>query len=66
MVYEKVKIINSIGNEMKLILYGLFKQATIGDVNTPKPAFYDFVAVTKWYQMLNFKIHDDMIYFTRF
>lgn len=33
---------------LKLQLYGLYKQATVGDCNTPKPAIYEFVAKAKW------------------
>lgn len=28
--------------------YGLFKQATVGDVNTPKPGMMQFVEKAKW------------------
>lgn len=33
----------------KLQFYGLYKQATIGDVNTSRPSFFDFVGQKKWY-----------------
>ena len=36
------------GNEAKLKLYGLFKQATIGTVNTKRPGMTDFVGKAKW------------------
>ncbi|RWS22422.1 enoyl-CoA delta isomerase 2-like protein [Leptotrombidium deliense] len=36
------------GNEAKLKLYGLFKQATVGKCNQPKPGAFDFVAKYKW------------------
>ncbi|CAM9286046.1 unnamed protein product, partial [Ectocarpus fasciculatus] len=32
----------------KLQFYGLYKQATIGDVNTSRPSFFDFVGQKKW------------------
>lgn len=32
----------------KLALYGLFKQATIGDVNIENPGALDFVGSAKW------------------
>ncbi len=35
-------------NEKMLELYALNKQATIGDVNTEKPAMFDFVAAAKY------------------
>lgn len=34
--------------EVKLQFYGLFKQATIGDVNVPRPGIFDFVGRAKW------------------
>ncbi|KAG8442441.1 hypothetical protein GDO86_011285 [Hymenochirus boettgeri] len=36
------------GNEVKLKLYALFKQATQGPCNTPKPGMLDFVNKAKW------------------
>uniref|UniRef100_A0A8D0HP30 Enoyl-CoA delta isomerase 2 n=1 Tax=Sphenodon punctatus TaxID=8508 RepID=A0A8D0HP30_SPHPU len=36
------------GNEVKLKLYALFKQATQGPCSTPKPGMLDFVNKTKW------------------
>lgn len=36
------------GNEVKLKLYALFKQATTGPCNTPKPSMVDFVNRAKW------------------
>ncbi|RWS22421.1 enoyl-CoA delta isomerase 2-like protein [Leptotrombidium deliense] len=36
------------GNESKLKLYGLFKQATVGKCNQPKPGALDFVGKYKW------------------
>ncbi|XP_041269190.1 enoyl-CoA delta isomerase 2 isoform X2 [Onychostruthus taczanowskii] len=36
------------GNEAKLKLYGLFKQATEGPCNAPKPGMLDFVKKAKW------------------
>ncbi|WNJ17986.1 acyl-CoA-binding protein [Pontibacter sp. G13] len=35
-------------NEMLLKLYGLNKQATVGDINIPAPAVFDFVAKAKY------------------
>ncbi|GAA5988745.1 hypothetical protein JCM10908_006153 [Rhodotorula pacifica] len=32
----------------KLLFYGLFKQATVGDNNTPKPGMMDFTGKYKW------------------
>lgn len=36
------------GNDIKLKLYALFKQATQGTCNTPKPGMLDFVNKAKW------------------
>ncbi|XP_069586820.1 enoyl-CoA delta isomerase 2-like isoform X2 [Ranitomeya imitator] len=36
------------GNDIKLKLYALFKQATQGSCNTPKPGLLDFVNKAKW------------------
>uniref|UniRef100_A0A3Q3XGU6 ACB domain-containing protein n=1 Tax=Mola mola TaxID=94237 RepID=A0A3Q3XGU6_MOLML len=36
------------GNEVKLKIYALFKQATQGPCNTPKPGMLDFVNKAKW------------------
>lgn len=35
-------------NDVKLKLYGLFKQATVGKCNTSKPGALDFVGKAKW------------------
>jgi hypothetical protein len=41
---EKAKTLpESTSNENKLILYGLFKQATVGDVNTCKDTQYSLI-----------------------
>nr|XP_006137690.1 acyl-CoA-binding protein [Pelodiscus sinensis] len=31
-----------------LFIYGHFKQATVGDVNTERPGFMDFKGKAKW------------------
>lgn len=36
------------GNDLKLKLYALFKQATHGSCNSPKPGMLDFVNKAKW------------------
>uniref|UniRef100_A0A8C1VSP8 Enoyl-CoA delta isomerase 2 n=1 Tax=Cyprinus carpio TaxID=7962 RepID=A0A8C1VSP8_CYPCA len=36
------------GNEVKLKIYALFKQATQGPCNTPKPSMLDFLNKAKW------------------
>ncbi|KAG5511054.1 hypothetical protein GH5_07260 [Leishmania sp. Ghana 2012 LV757] len=35
-------------NEVKLKFYGLFKQATVGDVNTDRPGVFDYPGKAKW------------------
>ncbi|CAO3681533.1 unnamed protein product [Rhizopus stolonifer] len=50
----------SLSNDKKLHFYGLFKQATIGDINIDKPGLFEFVARAKWdawkgYQGLSFR-----------
>ncbi|CAD6234742.1 GSCOCG00002079001-RA-CDS [Cotesia congregata] len=35
-------------NEDKLILYGLFKQATIGNCNIDKPGYFNLKDKAKW------------------
>lgn len=44
---EKLKSC-SLDEHKLLTLYGLYKQGTIGDVNTPAPPEFDFVAYAKW------------------
>ncbi|CAL5050490.1 unnamed protein product [Urochloa decumbens] len=46
---EKAKTLpDSTTNENKLILYGLYKQATVGDVNTARPGFFNLKDKAKW------------------
>ncbi|NXL15825.1 ECI2 isomerase, partial [Setophaga kirtlandii] len=46
---EQLKVLKKDpGNEMKLKLYALFKQATEGPCNAPKPGMLDFVKKAKW------------------
>jgi len=35
-------------NDTLLSLYAYFKQATVGDVNTEKPSFFNFKDTAKW------------------
>ena len=37
----KVRVPDNASNDDKLALYGLFKQATVGDINTKKPGLFD-------------------------
>ncbi|KAL9271169.1 Acyl-CoA-binding domain-containing protein [Drosera capensis] len=46
---EKAKTLpDSTSDENKLILYGLYKQATVGDVNTSRPGIFDQKGRYKW------------------
>lgn len=37
-----------VSDEIKLQLYGFYKQATVGNCNTDKPAIWEMVAKSKW------------------
>ncbi|XP_046850696.1 enoyl-CoA delta isomerase 2-like isoform X1 [Xenia sp. Carnegie-2017] len=41
-------LIQDPGNELKLKMYALFKQGSLGKCNTPKPGTLDFVGKAKW------------------
>ena len=43
-----IKNATELSNETKLKLYGLYKQANIGDNDTSKPYFFNQVALAKW------------------
>lgn len=49
------KIKNKPSDSDLLILYGLYKQATIGDCNTNRPGFLDFKGKSKWDSWNNYK-----------
>ena len=40
--------IEAIADEKKLEIYALFKQATVGDVNTSRPSMLDLKGKAKW------------------
>lgn len=42
------KLQNEPSNDEKLELYGLYKQVTVGDINTTRPGFWDMVGKAKW------------------
>ncbi len=51
------------GNDMKLKLYALYKQATEGDVSGQRPGFMDFVGGAKydaWAEIKGMKAEDAM------
>ncbi|KAG9326400.1 hypothetical protein KVV02_008020 [Mortierella alpina] len=45
---EKVKTLTKATNDQLLKLYGLFKQATLGDCNTSRPGMFDPKGGYKW------------------
>ena len=44
----KTLSVNIVTNEDLLTLYGLYKQATVGDNTTSRPGFMDFTGKAKW------------------
>ncbi len=46
---EMVKAVSNVTDDNRLQLYGLYKQVTVGDVNTKRPWGIDFVGCAKWY-----------------
>ena len=46
---ERVKVLeNKPSDDVLLQLYGLYKQSTVGDINIPRPSFWDVKGVSKW------------------
>lgn len=45
---EMVKAVTNLADNDRLQLYGLYKQSTVGDVNTSRPWAVEFVACAKW------------------
>lgn len=39
----------NVDNKTKLEFYGLYKQSTVGDINTPRPSFFDSIGRAKWF-----------------
>ncbi len=51
-----VKLVsNRPSDEDLLILYGLYKQSTIGDCNTIEPGFFEFTEKSKWNSWNSYK-----------
>uniref|UniRef100_A0A6C0I7V4 ACB domain-containing protein n=1 Tax=viral metagenome TaxID=1070528 RepID=A0A6C0I7V4_9ZZZZ len=42
------KLVGKVNDDALLQVYGLYKQATVGDNNTEKPSFFNFKASKKW------------------
>ena len=40
-------------DEQKLQLYALYKQASVGPCNVPRPGFFDFVGKAKWFAYMD-------------
>ena len=53
-------------DDQKLQFYGLYKQCTVGDVNTKQPWAINVVAKAKWYVTVNggmlFRCHSCFVY----
>lgn len=45
---KDAKQLKVFGNNDQLLLYSLYKQSTVGDVNTAKPSVLNPVATAKW------------------
>uniref|UniRef100_A0A3Q3F9X3 Diazepam binding inhibitor (GABA receptor modulator, acyl-CoA binding protein) n=1 Tax=Labrus bergylta TaxID=56723 RepID=A0A3Q3F9X3_9LABR len=45
---EVKKLTEKPADEEMLQVYSLFKQATVGDVNTARPGMFDFTGKAKW------------------
>lgn len=45
---ENPKLADGLSNEKKLEIYSLFKQGSIGDVNTDRPGMLDLKGKAKW------------------
>uniref|UniRef100_A0A3Q3A6S7 Acyl-CoA-binding protein-like n=1 Tax=Kryptolebias marmoratus TaxID=37003 RepID=A0A3Q3A6S7_KRYMA len=46
---EEVKVLKRRPDQADLSsLYGLYKQATVGDIDTERPGFLDFTGKAKW------------------
>lgn len=45
---EDAKNLSKASNQDKLDLYKLFKQATVGDINTDRPGMFDQTGRYKW------------------
>lgn len=53
---KEIKTLSYLPNERDLlILYGLYKQSTIGDINKPKPKFWETKQIKKWNSWNSFK-----------
>ena len=47
-IKTKEDFVSGLADAQKLDIYALFKQATVGDVNTSRPGMLDFKGKAKW------------------
>ena len=47
-VAENSAALDKLPNDKKSDIYGLFKQSTVGDINTERPGMLDFKGKAKW------------------
>lgn len=52
---EQVKRLQFLDTDTQLKLYGLYKQATVGDVNVPRPGVFNARARAKYHAWLEVK-----------
>ena len=45
---EIAKNLKNLSNDQLLLIYKNYKQATVGDINIPKPGMFDFKGGAKW------------------
>ena len=45
---KEAKSLKNLSNENILLLYGYYKQATVGNNETPKPSIFSFKESSKW------------------
>ena len=45
---NSVKNMKNLDDAQKLQLYGLYKQSTVGDVESNRPSLLDFAGAAKW------------------
>lgn len=63
-VVKSAQPIKSVNNDMKLMFYSLYKQATVGNINTSRPGMFDMVGKAKWdsWKSMDGKPKDDAMY----
>ena len=51
---ESIKSVMTLKSDEQAQLYGIYKQATVGNVNIPQPWMIEVVNRTKWYFFFSF------------